>query len=152
MPWGFQCQGKGDMGDGIQKLQALGQAGCSQVSLAAETQGLIQGWGRGWQNPSLGTIFSLEWHLPHSSIVRPRQPAGSEASVRSQAKMARSHYCPLGLSGWRKGPSPEGHHWGSACLWLSLLKPCQPCLLCQPWPCPKLCSEQLQNPKQASPS
>lgn len=37
MPWGFQCQGKGDMGDGIQKFQALGQAGCFQVSLAAET-------------------------------------------------------------------------------------------------------------------
>lgn len=38
----------------------------------------------------LGIIFSLEWHLLHSSIVGPRQPAGSEATGRSQAKMARS--------------------------------------------------------------
>lgn len=66
-----------------------------QLSLAPESQGLIQEQGGGCREgaagrwlaePRVGIIFLLKLRFLHSGIVRPRQPVGSEAAGRSLSK------------------------------------------------------------------
>lgn len=118
-PWGVQCQGEGEVGDGEQKLWAL----VPQVSLASESQGLIQGAGRRWQNRTPGRGH----HVPivtTASLQRycHAQTACGKRSYRqkSEQRWPEATAVPWDLARKKlggvpsQGPSSAGHHQGSA--------------------------------------